>query len=230
MRAGLTETLEKFTRRPDPTSRLMIESQVHRQEVSIQDRDGYATADSLTGLQVLDDGVRLDGTVVTKIENVTSDGFHTDLDRATPFDVSRVEWGTGNPEDLEIFRFDAFLDPVNGGAKDVVTWRAQLFAMVEATGGVTELTASFALVPLHPPIDVVAGASATLVTFQPPDGTNIRPMLHGRPGDGEAHSFPFATTFLFIWAIDADGAPAINVGWGKDSAQSSKTVDRSCNK
>lgn len=224
MRAGLTETLEKFLRRPDTSARLMIEAQVHRQEVTIQDRDGFEGADSLTGLQVLDDGVRLAGTVAIKLENIVSDGFHTDLDRTTPFDVSRVEWGNANPEDLEVFRFRAFLDPANGGVKDVVTWRAQMFAMVDTTGGITEATASFQLVPLHAPIDVTAGVSAAVVTFQPPDGTNIRPMLHGRPGDGGAHGYPFATTFLFIWAINVTGGAAINVGWGKDSAQTSKTT------
>lgn len=222
MRSGLTETLEKFLRRPDPTARLMIESQVHRQEVSVQDRDGYAGADSLTGLQVLDDGVRLDGTVSIKLENVTSDGFFTDLDRATPFDVSQVLWGAANPEDLEVFRFRAFLDPVNGGAKDVVTWRGQMFAMVEANSD--QITDSFTLVPLHPPIDVVSALVAEVVTFQPADGTNIRPMLAGRPGLGHLASVETATTFLFIWAIDEDGAPAINVGWGKDSGQTSKTT------
>ena len=108
-------------------------------------------------------------------------------------------------------------------------------------GALTELLTD--LVPLCDPVRVPAGDGTTaqdyvfsfydrsitgpghtIVTLlRKPRPKSIRPEFIRRDGSGNLSLLPeseydgSATTFWFIWAVTADGTPATNVGWARDS-------------
>lgn len=110
------------------------------------------------------------------------------------------------------------------------------------TGTTNELQAS--LVPLSYPVYVPAGDGtsaqdyvfswadrdlrapngAIIASYRKPRPKSVRPDWILRDGSQNLSLFPQTeydsspTTFWFIWALKADGTPASNVGWARDSA------------
>lgn len=218
MRPGMNPTLEELLRRPDPAVWAQVElaavSASHKRNKNQDwiDADGGGFP---SGMELTSNGsLRLTATVSTKLELVTSDGVHVDLDRDSPFLVAECQWGGPQPEDWELREIVAHLDPDTGGGQNVVFWVGQLFGLerIEDEG----LTSKLHLVPLHGPVVVTAGPSAGGVTFAPPIGVELRPKILGPPGNG-GDAFRNPTTFFFIFAIKSDGSSASNVGWSKDS-------------
>ncbi len=228
MRAGMNPTLEKRLRRADPTVGLMVDAvAIDRQDVK-KTADQWTGADSLAGLIVRAPpygiGVELSTSLAVNLANTTQNGNMTDLDgppsfdAASPFFTAKVEWGGSEPESFVLQRIKAWLDPDTGGGKNVSTWIAQVYGVL----ALTEL-AEIDLVPMMDPVRVTAGASAGEVTFDL-QGLGVRPKRLGIPVGGSALGYLDPTTILFIWAVKSDGTPATNVGWGRDSAQSSQTT------
>ncbi|HWP38952.1 MAG TPA: hypothetical protein VNL18_15505 [Gemmatimonadales bacterium] len=165
---------------------------------------------------------------------------------ASPFIVARIVWGKDDPRDLAIDRIVAFLHPKQDAlqAKTVSEWVCQPFALVTAVSGVIFQKDRVTLVPLADPVRVPAGegTSAADVTFSWVERTfyvDGRPVVLGRkprpksvvpaiqglvdPQTGLPDLSAFVeydngpATFVFIWALQADGTAATNVGWGQDS-------------
>ncbi len=227
MRAGMNPSLEKRLRRADPTVGLMVDAvAVDRQDVK-KTVDDWLGADSLTGLigtsPPEDVGVELSANLAVNLTNAVEDGNMTDLDgppgfdAASPFFTAQVVWGGSEPDRVVLQRVKAWLDPDTGGGKNVDQWILQVFA-IRAVG----IRSVIDLVPIMDPVRVTAGASAGEVTFDL-QGLNVHPKQLGAPENGGTDR-PSPTTVLFIWAVQSDGTPATNVGWGRDSAQSSKTT------
>ena len=212
--------LARRLRRADPSTRLMIEAHEVVSGDLKQRADQWNAADSLTGLRVrADQGLELADASTTVITNTLQDGYITDLNTTSPFIVCRVEWGDGLDTFFQLRRVTVFLDPANGGAKNVATWRCTLMAAIRVYAGATPL---IELVPMAAAVDVAAGVSAAEVTFNFLEHI-IRPKAVGAPGDGGT-TLPRATMYVFISALKSDGSPATNVGWQRDSAQSLKTT------
>ena len=185
-----------------------------------------------------DGGVELADTIQIKFEQNTSDQFTTDLDgppqfaAASPSLAARIVWGKDDPPDLVIDRIVAYLHPRQDGGqpKTVAYWICQPFALVRTHGrvGLDEVISEIA--PLASPKVVEAlGTSAEEITFSylptllDPGVNKPRPkrVIPSTLGIGEHEGSP--TTYVFIWAVKADGTPATNVGWGRDSATTSVT-------
>ena len=228
MRAGFSDNLRDRLRRADPAAREIVEAIVVDREDLKRTKADWDAADSTVGLTPdIDGSVRIADAATINLQNTVQNAFYTDLNRASPFTVAKVTWNTSTHRDVELSSVRAYLDPANGGAKQVTIWRAQIFALLKVDfvggeGGGEEL---LTLAPLHAPIDVTAGASAGDVTFTfPTPGPRPRPKALGPPiGGGREQKFPDPITYLFIWAIKGDGEAAANVGWGKDSGTSSVT-------
>lgn len=238
MRAPLSPALEARVRCPDPTARVMIEAQTETLADIRTRKDQWGLADSTTGLELLDDGgVRLTDAIQVKISRASpGDGFNTDLDgppslpAASPFLTARIVWGADDPADLVIDRITAYLHPQQNGAnpKTVDSWICQPYAIRRELGATVlggGLNLLVELVPLAAPVTVKAiGVSAGDVVFSwvgqatKPKPKSIVPV-NLTPGE----LFGSPTTLIFLWAVKADGAPATNVGWARDSAVTSVT-------
>src|SRR3990167_3219838 len=114
--------LARRLRRADPSTRLMIEAHEVVSGDLKQRADQWNAADSLTGLRVrADQGLELADASTTVITNTLQDGYITDLNTTSQFIVCRVEWGDGLDTFFQLRRVTVFLDPANGGAKNVAT-------------------------------------------------------------------------------------------------------------
>lgn len=213
----MNPTLEELLRRPDPAVWAQVELAAVTASHKRNKNQDWIEADGgglPAGMELTSNGsLRLTASVSTKLELVTSDGVHADLNRDSPFLVAECQWGGVQPQDWELREIVAHLDPDTGGGQNVAFWVGQLFALerIEDEG----VTSKLHLVPLHGPIIVTAPVSAGDVTFAPPIGAELRPKLLGPPGNGGLFRDP--TTFFFIFAIKSDGSSASNVGWSKDS-------------
>lgn len=178
-----------------------------------------------TGLAVdfpVDGGVALADTAITVIENAVSDGYMQDLGgpplsaAAAPFQVALLGWNASNnpPARDSVFdRIVAHLNPrVDGGQpRNVAYWLCQLYWMdVKSSNGELRSLAPASSVVMVP---AQVGDAAEDITFSwatLPKAQKPRPEIGLHNG-----------TALFVWAVQADGTPATNVGWGQDSATSS---------
>jgi hypothetical protein len=231
----MTPALALRLRRPDMTARQILEAHVETSADFKQRRDHWSAADSTAGLELLDDGgVRLADTTATKVESATSNGYWTDLNGppalvdASPFFVAKIDWlGTEDPG-LVIDRIVAWLHPQQdpAAAKTVAYWICQPFAVIGslpiATAWPTGPDRGYELVPLAAPAPAAApGASAAEVTFAWL-GASSKPRPWSVLPEGRPIGFGIVTevhpvTYVFIWAVQADGSPATNVGWGRDT-------------
>jgi hypothetical protein len=164
-----------------------------------------------------------------------------------PFIVARIVWGKDDSKDIVIDRIKAFLNPcIDGvpGNKNVTWFILQPYALArvnrQARTGSGALVFpgehSATVVPLADPVRVPAGdgTSAQDYTFswherdvmgpghniitieRKPRPKSIQPNLQDTAVQQEVdHS---ATTYVFIWALKADGTAASNVGWARNSA------------
>jgi hypothetical protein len=187
--------------------------------------DLYA-ADSFTGFEEdFEGGVRLETTSTTLVQSVSADSNVTDLDGrpglqgAAPFYVAKVRWGGTQSRAVEFTNFQAQLHPnPNGTGVEVVYWLVQPYAVYEVGPDATWLE----LVPLASPVAVEeVGTVEHAVTFTFP--TAVQPKQYGIPINGIPTGFTEPTTYVFLWAIDADGASVGNVAWRKDSTTASQT-------
>lgn len=163
-----------------------------------------------------------------------------------PFIVARLVWGKDDSNDIAIDRFVAQLHPdVDGvpGNKNVVWFVCQPYALLKVQNipptnpiSLTEYLAT--LVPLADPVRVPAGDGTTaqdyifsfsdrsvtgpghsIVTLsRKPRPKSIKPDLPFGGGLPALEHLNSPTTFWFIWALKADGSPATNVGWARNSA------------
>ena len=214
--------LERRLRRADNVTRLMIEGHKVIGGDLKQGADGWAGADSLTGLRIrADGGLELSTPITTLISHAPAgDGYITDLDTLAPFIACRVEWGGPEDRNFVLRNITAYLDPANGGAKNVDRWRCELYAVNRIVDPGSALE-RFELYPLCDPLDVTAGPSAGEVTFDFID-RDVRPMTSGTPVNGGS-TLPNPTTYVIIRALTSDGTSATNVGWRRDSTIASLT-------
>lgn len=193
-------------------------------------------------------GATLADTVVSKISHTSSDGQETDLGgpplipEQAPFICARVVWGKDDSKDLAIDRFTAHLNPcVDGvpGNKTVAFFICQPYALqtlnFHTIGGTTNIVS---LVPLCDPVRVAAGDGTSaqdyvfsffdrtirtlnvgvVTTTRKPRPKSVVPTFLGVPLTDSAEYLTGPTTYWFIWAVKADGTPATNVGWSRNSA------------
>lgn len=225
---SISPLLVPHLRSADADARLIPELTVGTNEdAKVTDAD-FTNADSFTGFDHHPDGgIVLEPTLGTLIENTTSNGYLTDLDQSSPFAVARVEWGGTDDRNAELERITAYLHPQEnaGNPKTVARWVVRLYAGISVTfrtdpGG---SDAHWEVVPLMAPISVAApGSSPSDITFSL-TGTKPRPKNLGPPRNGGS-VFPHPTTFLFLWAMQADDTAADNVGWGRDTGVSQVTT------
>jgi hypothetical protein len=208
--------------------------QVHGFNVATNgDPTGGLTYHTGLAVDLFDDGgVALADLITTKIESATSDGYETDLG-GPPWVPSLSEYAVAeyNPKDATsgevVDRFIAYLNPrVDGGQpRTVAQWVCQPFEVTVAS----TLGDLASMVPLATPVVVAAqdGDTAEEIVFDWASlkggigqrGVDHRPRVRGGGGalNDELRSL------WFVWALKADGTPATNVGWGKNSGASSVT-------
>jgi hypothetical protein len=228
----MTPALEARLRRADPTAYVHVDAVVPVAESSKRTAAHWAAATG-SGFDVLDTGgVRLTGTIAALVEHTVNDDYLEDLvDDGTAFAAARILWGGAEPRDLTLERLKLYLHPrVDGGQpQEVARWRVRLYGvsdvLVEASGLV-----ALSLMPLGDYLDVTAGASAGLVTF---DFTTlaqpIRPKTvvvdQSRVDDPSlVADYLTPTTFVFVTALTSTGAVAGNVGLGYDTATAAVTT------
>ncbi len=224
MRDGYTERLRNLIHRADPVATVIPEI-VKEVREDVKDLPSeWAAADSLTGLEELEQGgVALEPSSTDTIVQDSDDGTEmVRLDRHAPWDGVMVKWtANGFDPDQEITTIVARLHPKadSGSAKEVVEWKCQLFR-VEA---VEQLRLS--IEPISRVVIVEAtGESAASITFDFtfPGGN---PRVGGPPRIIRTHDefggSEEPTTIIKIWAVGADGSPAGNVAWLADSTISS---------
>lgn len=161
-----------------------------------------------------------------------------------PFVVARTVWGKDDSTDIAIDRFTAQLHPKQDGGqpKDVAWFICQPYALLEAgprEGEDPGLFGLVTLVPLCDPVRVPAGDGTTAQdyvfsfydrSFTGPGHTIVTLSRKPRPksvkwktasvgatGVTNAEYDGSSTTFWFLWAVTADGSPASNIGWARDS-------------
>jgi len=175
--------------------------------------------------------LKLKDTTNTLLTLATSNTHVTSLDRIAPFDVLMCEWKGTEPGDFELLRVKLWLNPrINTSQKrEVVKWRCELMFPARATTSLQQVV-QYDFAQLCDAVDVdVVGDTAGLVTFDF-SGLPIRPrpksvrteIVHTDPG------FPSGTplagaTFIFVYALTADGSPAANAGIGFDTTVASVT-------
>jgi hypothetical protein len=238
--AGLHPELEALLRRADPQAGPFLEALRITGSDIRQRKDQWNAADSLTGLQVLDHGVRLAETVQTLIpERAPHTSYFTDLelDGRFPFTCPVVEWAGADPADIEFKRVKAWLHPRRNPAnpQTVVKWRLDLLRIVKV-GGLLGFPAKRQLfcAPIADPVYApVVGSAEGLVTFDysiAPVLARPRPKQYGLPNllDVVAAIFnavPAPVTLLIFTGLDKDGAPATNIGLGYDNTVASVTTN-----
>ncbi len=237
---------------PDPSARPVIEAVAltlgaggaPQQDARFTPAQWNA-ADSVAGLEIdAFGGVRLADAIQVWIQSNTSNAFISDLDgpisfpQASPYFAALLDWGADGSPDLVIDRVTANLHPQVNGAnpKTVDTWFCQLFAIhgaypynvsTPAIGGsVHEFLAS--LVPLGPAIGVKAlGNAQGDVLFswigQPNKPRPKSVASNTGPVSDVDAQYPWPRTLIVIWAVQADGSPATNVGWAVDTTLTSLT-------
>ena len=229
MRAGMTPALEARLRRADPTAYVHVDVVAVDAESSKRTADQWDAATG-TGFDVLPTGgVRLTGSIGALVEHTASDSHFTDLvDDGTSFDVALIRWGGVEPHDVTLERLKLFLNPrVDGGQpQEVARWRVRCYAvsdvLVEAAGLV-----ALSLRPLGDYVDVAAGASAGLVTFDFTSRTTpVRPKsVTPRVTDPDAApDYLIPTTIVTVTPLTSTGAIAGNAGLAYDSATPSVTT------
>ena len=227
MRA-ISATLEKRLKLGAAPPWVLVEAEVRTAAAIVDTYDEWGTADSLTGLtRRLDGTLELAGTATTLLDQTTSDGFITDLDRASPTIVAAVEWKTTAGFWFNNVR--ARLHPDRTGAgREVDFWRCQVFRVHRVRAGPSQIlqgagsTGDYVeLLPISPVVDVTeTGTAEREVTFTFPTPIG-RPTA--RPLDGGT-VWNHPVVVIQIWAVTKTGATAGNVGWRKDSAQTSYTA------
>lgn len=192
-----------------------------------------------------DGGVMLADSVETLIESATSDGYQTDLDgsyanaAASPFLVARIAWGGDDHRDIPIDRIVAYLNPrVDGGQpRNVHLWLMRPYAVTRLGDRATSSGSAWNQTQVDPttltnhldievtPLSATmgmfasAGDSPEEVTFSYAhlaDAQKPHPKRYN-PGGLPASMLGGPVTLVLIWAIQRDGSPATNVGWGQDS-------------
>ncbi len=187
----------------------MTEAAVVTEEDSKATYDDWDAADSLIGVTVLEEGgVRITGTGGTLIENVNfGSGIATDLDRTSPTNMVRAYWAD-HFADFEIESITCYLDPANGGAKEVEEWGIIVWAL-EAVEQKSVLELSLATIG---EMWVTAGVAAGDVLFDfSALGSKPRPNLV-QPRQVNTETYPHATSFIQVVAVKEDGY-ASNVAW-----------------
>jgi hypothetical protein len=213
MRAGWSAALEKRIRTDPRDAREFIEAEAVVNAHLRQKQDDWTEADSMSGLIAdPDGGLRIAGSSTTLIQSITADGYLTDLDRASPFDVALVVWGDEDPQQI-ITSITLRLHPKRtAAAKEVDKWVVQLKRLVAYHDADPDY---LQLQDISSPVVVDAtGTAEGDFTFQ-----FARPVQVGSPPtnpSGENPAFD-PVTVVFLWAIDTDGAAAGNVGWANDS-------------
>ncbi|KKL87830.1 hypothetical protein LCGC14_1930810, partial [marine sediment metagenome] len=222
----LAPALEELLRRADPTAHIYTElvavDRTHLRRI----KDDWADADGglpISNMTPRDDGgLQLAEAQSTKIFHAAQDGFATNLDNTTPFDMAYIEWAGSDPANITLNAIKPYLHPFvdgNSGNQDVATWVLQVYALIKydpnGLGSEEELT----LLPLHAPIEQEAGTSAGVVTFDL-TGIRIKPKAHIPFNADGGFTWKYPTTFIQIRGIQSDGTDATNIGWGKDSAVS----------
>lgn len=197
--------------------------------------DGGAAAVDADFTRFDDGSLRLKGTITTLISH--SPGaitYFTDLNRTTPWKVLQIEWSESAPADLTLDRLQLYLNPRRdtGQKREVSTWRVELMAPVDIRGDPVRADFYFDLVPIAEPIDAtVTGDAAGFVTFdygfraERPQPIRVPRTLPSNPVEllEVPVEYRRATTFVFVYALTADGSAAGNVGQGYDSGTAEVT-------
>jgi len=238
---GMSPELERLYRRADsPCGQFLEGLQIIGADIR-QRKAQWALADSLVGLQLRDDsGVQLTETVQTLIpERAPHTAYFTDLDLdgRFPYIAATVEWAGTEPAQVEIKRVKAWLHPrMNpAAAQSVYKWRLDLLRVVQVGGAISvPAKRQLYLAPIAEPVYALAtGSSEGLVTFDysvAPVQDRPRPKRFGLPSLLERlpvlfNVAPAPVTILIITALDKNGAPATNVGFGYDNTVASVTTN-----
>lgn len=216
MRQGFSPELEPLIRCADPIAveKIFAEVELAADYVRRKDQFSLGTVVPVGGLRPLDDGIRLDDSLSTKIENVSTLASITDLDRDSPWSVAVVFWRGGDPAELEIHNVRCRLDP-GGGGNDVATWRMWLHTVVKREEGYLGATPAIFILPIA--FADVANGGATLPGDFTFDFTNTLPRpLREHPFDFDdagvdASNIP--TLWLQVLALKTDGSPATFGSW-----------------
>ena len=217
MRQGFSRELESLLRCADPIAVEKIFAEVELRADYIRRKDQFEANTSVTpalGIRFLDDGIRLDDTLSTKIENTADTSAITDLDKDSPVSFAVVRWAGGDAAELEIHNIRCRLDP-GGGGNDVATWRMILYSVVRREENYLGATPAIFIMPIA--TADVANGGATLPGDFTFDFTNMLPrVLRRHPTDFvdagvDATNVP--TTWIQVLALKTDGSPATFGSW-----------------
>lgn len=224
-KSGYSDALRKELEAVDTTAKLYVELHtVPRSHVRRRRSQWLEADDHSAFIKPIDGSITLPGTDTVFAQNTTTNGAAiTDLDNASPFKVCRIRWSGNENRNTHVSKVTARLEPDQDGisGKDVDAWICQPFAVVQDRG------ASVRIVPLAEPVRVTAGAAIANVDFSW-GGTSWAPMqtlpentdILGNP----TGATPIPITYIFIWAIDAEGNAATNVGWEVNGATNTATL------
>ena len=232
MRAGWVGNgaLQKRLQRRDLAARPIVEALEVTAEDVKDTRPEFEAADSLTGLEVLDQGVVLADAGATPIDHsgtVATDPGDTDITNLPnpssirPGDLitaMEVRWGANTDRDQELrtltVRLDADLDGVGGNPQDVTEWRCQLFRISRESE--LPFPAEFELEPLGLPRTALPGG---------PDPEDVvfdlgpnHPKVGDPPSGNDGSLGP--RTLIFVWGVNANEATPSNVGWKAETVSS----------
>jgi hypothetical protein len=228
----MTPALRDRLRCADPTAYVHVDAVALTAEAS---KRTYAQWDAGTGAgwdPLTTGGARLTGSVGALVEHTSNTGYLTDLaDDGTQFAAARIRWDGSESAALTIHRIKLYLHPKQDGGQpqEVARWRVRLWAVRShtSTNGLAGGPYLF-LVPLSDYVDVTAGASAALVTFDFSGLANpVLPktiVCSGNPTVVGGEYVGHAVTFITVHALTATGDVAGNVGLGYDTGIASKTT------
>ena len=135
MRYGYSKQLAEYVESVPQLARPIVETVVTTAS-DIKDTKGdFGGADSTSGFKVFDEGgIRLGGAGTTSVLSNTTRLAGADITSLvpptqSPLGVAVVEWGNTTlvGQSTEIFGATAYLDPANGGAKEVTDWFASIY-------------------------------------------------------------------------------------------------------
>jgi len=222
-RAGFSLALEERLRCVAPTAYLHVDAVAPLRESSKRTKAQWAAATGSGWETLPDGGIRLTGSLAALVEHTTNTGYLTDLlDDGTAFAAVQVQWGGAESSQIALERVKLYLHPRQDGGQpqEVVRWRVRLYAVAAADATTVEL------IPISDYVDVTAGASAALVTFDlTTQVTKVRPKtIQPSIGPGSDNDYIYPVTFVVVHALKGDGQSAGNVGLGYDAGAGTVTT------
>ncbi len=234
----ITPDLRSHIQCVDPDARMFVEVDKEEAAHIRRRKEQWEEATTHGGLFTIfdDGGVRNIGTNGTLAVHAASNSTLTDLDQLDPRFVIQLQWNGTHSPDVPLYELTVRLDSDADGesGKNVDKWVAQFYALANeqtvAKGrfgfpDTTLILPRLTLIALTQAIEVTAGPSAADVSFQFAQSSfKPTPKAYRPSTDASGASAANPRTYVFIWAIDAEGDPATNVAMLVDNAEGTSKV------